>query len=74
MLKLSPRLLLSPRFLVLPVIALAVIVALSQTSPSISTGLEMAGSKIYRAINCSDPAKATSAGCAVAGDQGRVVR
>jgi hypothetical protein len=75
MFKLTPRFLLSPRFFALPLIALAVIFALAQTTTrSTSTGVEVAGPKIYRAINCSDPARANTAACTVAGDPARAVR
>lgn len=75
MFKLTPRFLLSPRFFALPLIALAVLFALSQVSTrSTSTGMEVAGPKIYRAINCSDPARANTAACALAGDPARTVR
>ncbi|HEX2216856.1 MAG TPA: hypothetical protein VHG27_09240 [Xanthobacteraceae bacterium] len=75
MFRFSPRFLLSPRFLALPAIALAVIIALAQTSGrSTSTGVEVAGPKIYRAVNCSDPANAATAACTVAGDASRTVR
>ncbi len=77
MFKLTPRFLLSPRFLALPFIALAVLVALAQTTtrPTSTTASIDAGSqKVYRAINCSDPARAAAAACTVAGDTGRVVR
>jgi hypothetical protein len=75
MFKLSPRVLLSPRFLALPAIALAVIFALAQTATRTTTaGTQVAAPKVYRAVNCSDPAKATTAACTVAGDQGRTVR
>ena len=75
MFKVSPRFLLSPRFLALPAIALAVLIALAQVSTRPTTaGVEVAAPKVYRAINCSDPAKAATAACAVAGDRSRVVR
>lgn len=77
MFKLTPRFLMSPRFLALPVLAVVVIVALAQTSTrstSTTAGVEVAGPKIYRAINCSDPARANTAACTVAGDPGRIVR
>jgi hypothetical protein len=75
MFKLTPRLLASPRFYALPLIALAVIIALAQTTTrSTSTGVEMASPKIFRAINCSDPARANTSACTVAGDPARTVR
>jgi hypothetical protein len=75
MFKFTPRFLLSPRFFVLPLAALAVLIALSQVSTRTPwTGLEVAGPKIYRAVNCSDPAHATAAACAVAVDPARTVR
>ena len=75
MFRLSPSFMLSPRFLALPLIALAVLVALSQTTPrASSTGQEASAPKIFRAVNCSDPAKAGSAGCTVAGNPTVTVR
>jgi hypothetical protein len=77
MFKLSPRFMLSPRFLALPLIALAVIVALAQVSTRSTTakpGTEMASPGVYRAVNCSDPAKASTAACTVARDPARTVR
>lgn len=75
MYKLSPRFFLSPRFLALPVIALAVIIALANVSTRTTTaGTEVAAPKVFRAINCSDPAKANTSACTVAGDRGRTVR
>ena len=75
MFEFTPRFLLSPRFFALPLIALAVLLALSQVSTrSTSTGLEVAGPKVYRAVNCSDPGRANTAACAVAGDPARTVR
>lgn len=75
MFKLTPRFLLSPRFFALPLIALAVIFALAQTTTrSTSTSVEVAGPKVYRAVNCSDPARANTAACTVAGDPARTMR
>jgi hypothetical protein len=76
MFKLSPRFMLSPRFLALPLIALAVIVALAQVSTrsTSSTGTQVASPAVYRAVNCSDPAKASTAACTVARDSARTMR
>jgi hypothetical protein len=74
MFKLTPRFLLSPRFFALPLIALAVIIALSQNTTRSTATVEVASPKIFRAINCSDPARANTAACAVAGDPARTVR
>ena len=75
MFKLTPRLLLSPRFYALPLIALAVIIALAQTATRTTSGnVELASPKVHRAINCSDPARANTAACTVAGDPARAVR
>jgi hypothetical protein len=69
MLNLSPRFFLSPRFLALPLIALGVIVALAQTGKHAPTAnTHMAAPKIYRALNCANPANAMQAACAIAAD------
>lgn len=75
MFKLSPRFLISPRFLALPAIALGILIALAQTTtPTVSTGAQVAAPKIVRAVNCSDPARASTALCVVAGNSARTVR
>ncbi len=76
MFEISPRTILSPRFLALPIIALTVIVALAQTSSRnpVVAGTQVAGPTVHRAINCSDPSKATAPACTIANDRARVVR
>lgn len=75
MLKFSPSFLLSPRFFALPLIALTVLVALAQTNARApSTGQEASAPKVFRAVNCSDPSKAGSAMCTVAGSPAVAVR
>jgi hypothetical protein len=76
MFKLSARSIFSPRFLALPIIALTIIVALAQTATRNQTvaGTQVAGPTVYRAVNCSDPAKATAAACNIATNPARTVR
>ena len=63
---LSPRFLLSSRFLALPLFAVAVIVALAYAGRAERAGDQVAATKIYRAVNCANPAHATSTACTVA--------
>ncbi|HET9904213.1 MAG TPA: hypothetical protein VFQ27_10995 [Xanthobacteraceae bacterium] len=67
MLNLGPRFLLSPRFLALPLIALGVIIALAQTGKSPKpTATQVAEPRIYRAVNCTNPANAGHPACGIA--------